>query len=273
MNSWGSTYVDKYIHKWTKGNTVGYRVRINRHDCKVNERFETLEKAVAFRDETLRLCELARIEKIKEQTNVKEWPYNLIEALEFNIDSTIEHFIERYDYIASHYLTEREHNIIQERYKYQKTLEEIGKAWLITRERARQLLVKALRKTKRHQRYFELGEYANLQRKAQEEYQAYIEAKKKEWDYESAKAYIAEYEAEYQKSDAYKLAQSIDDLDFSVRTYNCLARAGIRTIAELLERDTEDLMKLRNLGRKSLREIIKKMEEAGYPIKEADEQP
>ena len=273
MNSWGRTYVDKYISKWTKGGTVGYRVFINRHDCKVNERFETLEKAVAFRDETLRLCELARIEKVKEQANVKEWPYNLIEALEFDLDSTIEHFIERYDHVCFEYLTERERNILRERYEDQKTLEEIGKAWLVTRERARQLLVKALKKMKRHQRYFELGEYANLERKAQNEYAAYIETKKKEWDYESAKAYIAEYEREYRESEAYKLAQTIDELDLSVRSYNCLKRAGIRTIEELLERNKEDLMKLRNLGRKSLREIIKKMEEAGYQIKGADEQP
>ncbi len=52
----------------------------------------------------------------------------------------------------------------------------------------------------------------------------------------------------------------VEDLDFSVRTYNCLKRAGINTVSDLIERTEEDMMKVRNLGKKSLEEIVNKLE-------------
>ena len=48
---------------------------------------------------------------------------------------------------------------------------------------------------------------------------------------------------------------TIDELDLSVRSYNCLKRAGINTIEELIQKDEEEMMKVRNLGRKSLEEV------------------
>ncbi len=53
---------------------------------------------------------------------------------------------------------------------------------------------------------------------------------------------------------------AIEDLDFSVRTYNCLKRAGINTVGDLVARSEEDMMKVRNLGKKSLEEVIVKLE-------------
>jgi len=58
----------------------------------------------------------------------------------------------------------------------------------------------------------------------------------------------------------------IEDLDFSVRTYNCLKRAGINTIGDLVARTEEDMMKVRNLGKKSLEEVIQKLEELGLSL-------
>jgi DNA-directed RNA polymerase subunit alpha len=58
----------------------------------------------------------------------------------------------------------------------------------------------------------------------------------------------------------------IEDLDFSVRTYNCLKRAGINTIGDLVARSEEDMMKVRNLGKKSLEEVIQKLEEMGLSL-------
>lgn len=58
-------------------------------------------------------------------------------------------------------------------------------------------------------------------------------------------------------------AISIDDLDLSVRSNNCLRRAGINTVGDLIRKTEEDMMKIRNLGKKSLEEIKKKMFEAG----------
>ncbi len=63
----------------------------------------------------------------------------------------------------------------------------------------------------------------------------------------------------------------IEDLDFSVRTYNCLKRAGINTIGDLVARTEEDMMKVRNLGKKSLEEVIQKLEELQLSLASVDE--
>ena len=66
------------------------------------------------------------------------------------------------------------------------------------------------------------------------------------------------------------LNTTIEDLDFSVRSYNCLKRAGIASVADLVARSEEDMMKVRNLGRKSLEEVKKKLEELGLSFKPND---
>ncbi len=63
----------------------------------------------------------------------------------------------------------------------------------------------------------------------------------------------------------------IEELDLSVRSYNCLKRAGINTIAELVERDEEEMMKVRNLGRKSLEEVQQKLAVLGLSLRSNDE--
>jgi DNA-directed RNA polymerase subunit alpha len=64
---------------------------------------------------------------------------------------------------------------------------------------------------------------------------------------------------------------AIEDLDFSVRTYNCLKRAGINSIGDLVARTEEDMMKVRNLGKKSLEEVIQKLEELGLSLAATEE--
>ncbi len=64
-----------------------------------------------------------------------------------------------------------------------------------------------------------------------------------------------------------KLEMTIDELDLSVRSYNCLKRAGLNTVAELAAKSEEDMMKVRNLGRKSLKEIKEKLEALGLGFK------
>lgn len=59
---------------------------------------------------------------------------------------------------------------------------------------------------------------------------------------------------------------AIEDLDFSVRTYNCLKRAGINSVGDLVARSEDDMMKVRNLGKKSLEEVIVKLEELGLSL-------
>ena len=76
--------------------------------------------------------------------------------------------------------------------------------------------------------------------------------------------------AKQEDSKQKKLETSIDDLDFSVRAYNCLKRAGINTLGDLTEKTELEMMKVRNLGKKSLKEVIDKIKEMGLKFKEED---
>ncbi len=66
------------------------------------------------------------------------------------------------------------------------------------------------------------------------------------------------------------LETTIEDLDFSVRAYNCLKRAGIHTLQDLVNKSENDMMKIRNLGKKSLKEVLDKIRELGLALREDD---
>ena len=67
------------------------------------------------------------------------------------------------------------------------------------------------------------------------------------------------------------LEMSIDELELSVRSFNCLKRAGINTVEELVNKTPDDMMKVRNLGRKSMEEVIAKLEELGLSLNASEE--
>ena len=77
--------------------------------------------------------------------------------------------------------------------------------------------------------------------------------------------------AEEENSKDKVLEMNIDELELSVRSYNCLKRAGINTVEELCNRTSEDMMKVRNLGRKSLEEVLSKLKELGLSLNLGDE--
>ena len=67
------------------------------------------------------------------------------------------------------------------------------------------------------------------------------------------------------------LEMTIEELELSVRAYNCLKRAGINSVAELVQRNQEDMMKVRNLGRKSLEEVEQKLQDLGLSLRQNEE--
>lgn len=67
------------------------------------------------------------------------------------------------------------------------------------------------------------------------------------------------------------LEMTVEELDLSVRSYNCLKRAGINTVQELATRSMDDMMKVRNLGKKSLEEVERKLKELGLCLKLSEE--
>ena len=87
----------------------------------------------------------------------------------------------------------------------------------------------------------------------------------------SEKAMNADVMAEPVVNDQIKvLEMNIDELELSVRSYNCLKRAGINTVQELTNKTADDMMKVRNLGRKSLEEVYAKLKELGLKLKDAE---
>ena len=67
------------------------------------------------------------------------------------------------------------------------------------------------------------------------------------------------------------LEMAIEELDLSVRSYNCLKRAGIDSVEELTRKTEEDMMKVRNLGKKSLQEVKEKLAALGLALRESED--
>ena len=67
-----------------------------------------------------------------------------------------------------------------------------------------------------------------------------------------------------------ELETLIEDLDFSVRTFNCLKRANIKTLKDLVDKKQSDFTKIRNLGKKSLKEVLDKIKDMGLSLHDED---
>ena len=88
----------------------------------------------------------------------------------------------------------------------------------------------------------------------------------------SEKAKNVEVLVEKENNDKSKaLEMSIEELELSVRSFNCLKRASINTVEELISKTPEDMMKVRNLGRKSLEEVLAKLKELGLSLNQGDD--
>ncbi len=87
---------------------------------------------------------------------------------------------------------------------------------------------------------------------------------------ESGKA-LTVLEPNHEEGKEKAIDMSIDELELSVRSYNCLKRAGINTVAELVNKTPDDMMKVRNLGRKSLEEVLQKLKDLGLELNSGEE--
>ena len=67
------------------------------------------------------------------------------------------------------------------------------------------------------------------------------------------------------------LEMTIEELDLSVRAFNCLKRAGVNTVADLISKSPDEMMKVRNLGKKSLEEVIEKLQSLGFDLSTEEE--
>lgn len=198
------------------------------------------------------------------------FPETLIESLDFDERadiSYIENHIEENLDLALKTIPERSANIFKLAYKYGYTAKAIGLKEGITGERVNQIVRKTLRRLRLPQRknILQYGqEYFNLQENVES---LKVELRKK---IDELKYKIENHESiEIEKDDLVEYSK-IEHLDLSVRSYNCLKRAGINTVGELTQKTEEEMMRVRNLGRKSLKEIKDKLFNLyGIKLKEA----
>lgn len=271
-----------------------YNVKYSCNYFKVERTFDNLEEAKIFNSYCINALAKAKYNKSKgvidfqEQENVvvDEYPSNLLNELGINQDEdyykiVLPYFETNFTKIKT-CLSEREIYFVESYYKDLKTLEEIGKSANITRDRVRQLIVRALRKISIHKNiFYEIEEKMYLL--DQETENKLIEEAREKINKETAIQIVKELIenddeevinelSSLIKNKPIKLKDNriinkrladltIDELDFCVRTRNCLIRAGYETYKDIPFDDIERLMKIKNLGRKSLREIYLKKDE------------
>lgn len=210
-----------------------------------------------------------------------EWPYNLMQQVEVKTDDPLEHICSEEELLLAMCLssmTDRERDVVMRRYYHQKTLKEVGEEIGVKQERVRQIEAKAIRKMRNtHCSYIMLhGIKAYIDKRVNEKVDAELEFRKKELEVEYRQK-IGQLATEKPK-DVYArvLALTIEELDLTVRSYNCLKRAWCETVKDIVERypTYKSAMNIRNLGRKSLREISEKMNEIGvnWPTYEDDDE-
>lgn len=224
------------------------------------------------------------LSKFKVPFGIKSlWPYSLIFAVEYykvsNAMYTERFAKEEYEkeamdnlylvhvpsfleFFNSDRLTPREKKVIEMRYINFCILDDCAREFNITRERIRQIELKAIRKLSHplrsdNYKMVSINEYHELEHKFELANMSLSEAYKKIEQYkdellDDSIDTIVYADAPYERV-------KIDELELSVRSYNCLNRANIKYIDDLSKRNLEDLMKIRNLGKRSLNEITTKL--------------
>jgi DNA-binding CsgD family transcriptional regulator len=210
---------------------------------------------------------MSRVKKPPEIALSEYYPFNLADALCMDIEQVYIPGIQ----IVLDTLTERERKVIACRYVERLTYDEVAKLNGVHRERIRQIEAKALRKL-RHPTKLVLytavprseltalwGKYDKLLRGYERLKEAYAVVRQKEPDETEISAVL---------DGKTLLSTKLEELDFSVRTFNCLRRAGKNTLGEIADMTMDELLRVRNLGRKSAQEVINRLAERGLTLKD-----
>lgn len=209
----------------------------------------------------------------KDKAKKVEYPYNMIYVMfEGNVEKA-DYLYKKYyhkinDFEASveyvlYTLTPRERFVLEHRFKELKTYEEIGKLLNVGRTRIPQIMWKALRKLREPKRFKYLeytvsGVIDEIRNECNSKIQTFYEKfKETQDDIDSIKVnkFIPVY---------------VKDMDLSCRAYNCLIRHNVKMITDLIDLTYEDLLTIRNLGKYTADEIVKKLDMYGYHLKESE---
>ena len=288
-----------YKYKQPESGVTRYMVRANKERISVRNTFATLEEARTFKQYYIDCIAKSRLQKkqsMKEfidKTDHLEYP----ETLLVQLDITPEAFGNYYDEIIPNFnenikrildkemFSDRERYCLMAYYKDVRNLEDIGKSLSVTRERVGQIIGKAVRKlnhsTNRDMLLQGKDKFELISLNEKEEI---IKEFKEKISYDLIIEWISNHEITeelldichsiintYHNRPKEQEEITIEDLDLSVRSYNCLKRWNIHTLKDLTSRTRDDMMKVRNLGRKSLKEVESKLKEMGLSFKENEE--
>jgi len=209
------------------------------------------------------------------------WPDNMMSAAAGEEVFPCEEFDELWDSLKNKFLTNREIEVLEELYIDNLYLYKVADKHGVTTERIRQIAAKALRKLRSKRFWYPLmfgKDYISALKECGASYHPALDDVETFERYDTRKKeLISQLEATFmdreairivneraveavekaEKSDTEKVSESdIDILDLSVRSYNVLKRAGISTIGELMKISKGDMMTFRNMGRKSMQEIV-----------------
>lgn len=260
-------------------------IKINGERTK-QQSFSSLEDALAYRSLIDNQRKIRNFEKVESISTGNEYPENICMDLKITIDNypdlyddIVESFDKRFNELNVY--TNREMTIFNLRYKNYYTLGQIANEIGISTERVRQILAKAVRKLMKPNVFNRLVEHeTKLEMLNAEETSRIRSELKKEMSLEVAMDIVAEkfgFESKEALEECLnnggrfgndKLDMTIDELDLTVRSYNCLKRRGVNTVGELVEYTLEDLMGFRNMGRKSIREVVEKVHNLGLSFKD-----
>lgn len=224
---------------------------------------------------------------MKNTTIEAPYPYNLLAEIlpdgEYEIMDDDQQ--DGLAYAIGNSLTQREHDMLLLYYRDGLTLEQVGAQNSVTRERVRQIVAKACRKLRHPSaRYWIVKGYRVASGELGEKQKARWadEIETLESMYVSRVSDLRKKISEVEKksasldtlttlSDAEAFVQSLDEpienWDLSVRSFNCLYRAGLRTAGAICEKRMDELAHVRNLGRKSLEEVVGKIHAHGLKLK------
>lgn len=287
-----------YKYKQPKTGIVRYLVESNKENIKVKNTFATLEEARAFKQYYIICVAKARLQKkqsMKEFNGIVEERLEYPETLLFQLDITPELYKNYYNEIVCNFETNFEKTIensnltdieiycLKSYYKDVKTLESIGKILNKSKQNIKQIIARAIRKLKHNGKELLIQGKDKFELISIEQKEEIIKEFKEKISYDLIIEWISNHEI---TEELLKLCNnilnasgktidikniSIEDLDFSFRTYHFLKKHGIHNVNDLILNTEEDIMKIRNLGRKSLNEVKLKLKEMNLSLKSTEE--
>ena len=262
-----------------------YYVHFSFRDISHLKGFPTLADARAYRDavnaEKLRVKTQEMIEQIRKQDKESLirsndiYPYNALESFGIKDYEVDPDFIDNFDKYLIERCTEREESAIKLFFRERNTLEQIGKLYGVSRERIRQIVCKGMKRMKNFLYKYD----AIKQQEETEKKQIELDNRRKELIqamrdsgviteditvYFGRPTFEADPETEQER---YLNSLTVEDLDLSVRSYNCLRRAGIHKATELICRSEDELSRIKNMGKKSIKEIKEKLHYNGLCLR------